>query len=192
MWAVTLISLLQLEIFFWLITSSAFELVTSQTIFTFRRSALSSRRSSPVDADSCGHSSSGSLRMLDLSSTFRPPTLALWSHERHRPPRFVLLQRASNGRDQNYFEFLQLSLAETKGLYPLAWLQIHANTIWLSVKYVIFSNLIRDSSRILFPSRAAKKAACNSRRGIVNSFSGATLDFAAINLKSCFVFPITG
>ena len=47
-----------------------------------------------------------------------------------------------------------------------------------------FSNRIRASSQMLFPKRAAKTAACNSRRGIVNSLSGATLDFAATNLAS--------
>ena len=41
---------------------------------------------------------------------------------------------------------------------------------------------------MVFPSRDAKTAACSSRRGIVNSLSGATLDFAAINLDSYFLF----
>ena len=62
-WAVTLISFLHLENFWRLIASSAFDVVTWQTILTLRRSLLSARRSCRTgDAASCGHSSPGNLR----------------------------------------------------------------------------------------------------------------------------------
>ena len=36
---------------------------------------------------------------------------------------------------------------------------------------------------MVFDKRAARSAACNSNRGIVNFFSGATRDFAATNKR---------
>ena len=66
----------------------------------------------------------------------------------------------------------------------LASLWIHARTIVLSRKRIIFSNWKQDLSTMLIHSRKAKTAAWSSRRGMVNLFSGATLDFAAINRTS--------
>lgn len=45
----------------------------------------------------------------------------------------------------------------------------------------LFQSLVWDSSKVVFPRRLATTAACNSRRGIVSSFRGTTLDLATRN-----------
>lgn len=68
--------------------------------------------------------------------------------------------------------------------------RIHISTNMLPVKKVTFSKCIPHCSVIVLYSRLAMTAACNSKRGIVNSLSGETLDLAVINRHSYSLFDI--
>ena len=71
------------------------------------------------------------------------------------------------------------TLLDMNGLYLLAVLRSHANTMALSVHRKVSSNWKQHSSFIETCNLEANTAACSSSCGIVSSLRGATLDLAA-------------
>ena len=86
--------------------------------------------------------------------------------------------------------WISFTLLDTNGLYLLAVLRIHANTMAVSVNRKVCSNWKRHSSFIETCNREAKTAACSYSRRIVSSLRAATLDLAATNLTSSSSFIV--
>ena len=161
-------------------------LIWVQTLLTLQHSSSTSGWS--LFDESCGHWFSGKRRNSG-------PCCHLSVKLRTGIPRETLSATFSSPGICFHWEgsvlvWISPTLTDTKGLNFLASLRIHARTISLSKNRMTFSNWKRDSRTMVLHSLEAKTAPWSYRRGMVNLFSGATLDFATIKRTSYSPFDV--